>query len=132
MAQKHRTSSPQTGNRGQGKPPVKANSSLGAGKSPQQPAGQLARQARSRFSDEYGVLLNQLITARKAAGVTQVDIADRLGKTQSHVSMCENREREISIIDLWRWCAALNIKVSDFLRQFEEAIAENAASRKSR
>lgn len=88
-----------------------------------------ARQSRSRFSDEYSVLLSQLIAARQASGVTQTEIATRLGKTQSHVSMCENREREISIMDLWRWCDALGIKVSDFMRQFEQAIANGAASK---
>jgi transcriptional regulator with XRE-family HTH domain len=80
------------------------------------------RRPRSRFEDEYGVLLQRLIEARKAAGVTQVEIARRLGKTQSHVSMCENREREISIIDLWKWCQALNIKLSTFTRDFEEEL----------
>jgi ribosome-binding protein aMBF1 (putative translation factor) len=83
------------------------------------------RQPRSRFSDEYGVLLKLLIAARQSSGVTQEQIAERLGKTQSHVSMCENREREISIMDLWRWCDALGIQVSDFMQQFERAVGGN-------
>lgn len=121
MAQKHKTSSIQIGGKkGQGNGQTKATFSPRPHRPP--------RQARSRFSDEYGVLLDQLIAARRAAGITQVEIAARLGKTQSHVSMCENREREISIIDLWRWCAALNMKVSDFLRQFEDAVAKDSAS----
>jgi transcriptional regulator with XRE-family HTH domain len=81
------------------------------------------RRPRSRFEDEYGVLLQRLIETRKAAGVTQVQVAERLGKTQSHVSMCENREREISIIDLWKWCRALGTTMGEFTRQFEEEIA---------
>jgi transcriptional regulator with XRE-family HTH domain len=79
------------------------------------PQKHTSKQPRSRFSDEYGLLLTRLIAARKNAGVTQTEIASRLGKTQSHVSMCENREREISIIDLYRWCQAIDVKFSDFI-----------------
>ena len=78
--------------------------------------------ARSRFTDEYGLLLNRLIEARKAAEVTQEEVAAQLGKDQSHVSKCEHREREISIIDLWKWCTAIGIPVSEFMRQFEEDV----------
>jgi ribosome-binding protein aMBF1 (putative translation factor) len=84
------------------------------------------KQPRSRFSDEYGVLLEQLVEARKAAGMTQVQVARQLGKVQSHVSMCENREREISIIDLYRWCKALGIKFGEFASRFESAIEEKS------
>ena len=83
-----------------------------------------ARRPRSRFEPEYELLLRHLVEARKAAGVTQMEIAKKLGKTQSHVSMCENREREISIIDLWKWCAAIGISFSEFVRQFEDEVAQ--------
>ena len=123
MTRQQKTFSPTDGHKAHEKRATKRASEPGSRKP-------LSRQARSRFSDEYAVLLSQLIAARKAVGVTQVEIAARLGKTQSHVSMCENREREISIIDLWRWCSALDIKVSDFLREFEEAIAGSSTSNK--
>ncbi len=80
------------------------------------------RRPRSRFEDEYGILLRRLVEMRKAAGITQVEVAQRLGKTQSHVSMCENREREISIIDLWRWCQAIGTTLNEFSRQFEDEV----------
>lgn len=81
-----------------------------------------ARRPRSRFEPEYELLLRRLVEARKAAGVTQMEIAKKLGKTQSHVSMCENREREISIIDLWKWCEAIGISFSEFVREFEDEV----------
>ena len=83
---------------------------------------QAARRPRSRFEPEYELLLRRLVEARKAANVTQTMVAKRLGKTQSHVSMCENREREISIIDLWKWCDAIGIALSDFIEQFEAEV----------
>jgi transcriptional regulator with XRE-family HTH domain len=84
----------------------------------------IKRRARSRFSPEYGLLLNRLVAARKAAGVTQKQIAEQLGKEQAHVSKCEHRETEISIIDLWKWCHAIGIPVSEFMRQFEEDVKQ--------
>ena len=70
------------------------------------------------------MLLARLIEARKAAGVTQAQIADALGKPQSHVSKCESQEREISIIDLRFWCVALSMTISDFVRDWEMALKE--------
>jgi len=89
-----------------------------------------AQQARSRFSDEYGLLLQRLIEARLKAGVTQEEIARHLGKAQSHVSLCENRDREISIIDLWKWCDAIGVVMSDFIKQFEADVQQLPKSKK--
>ena len=77
------------------------------------------RKPRARFAPDYERLLEKLIAARKTAGVKQEVVAKALGKTQSHVSMCESREREISIIDLWKWCLVLGLSLSDFIRELE-------------
>lgn len=79
--------------------------------------------ARSRFTPEYEVMLERLIAKRKAAGLTQQQVADALGKPQSHVSKCESRDREISIIDLLRWCQALGTTLSVFAQEFESDLA---------
>lgn len=81
-----------------------------------------SRKPRARFAPEYELLLQRLIARRREVGVTQGEVARALGKTQSHVSMCENREREISIIDLWRWCLVLGVAWSDFIRELEGEI----------
>jgi DNA-binding XRE family transcriptional regulator len=80
------------------------------------------RKPRARFAPEYEVLMQRLIAARKAAGITQEAMAQALGKTQSHVSMCENREREISVIDLWKWCLTVGVDWSDFIRELEKEV----------
>ncbi len=80
------------------------------------------RRPRARFAPEYEVLLHKLIAARKTAGVTQEAMAVALGKTQSHVSMCENREREISIIDLWKWCLTVGVDWSEFIQELEHEV----------
>jgi transcriptional regulator with XRE-family HTH domain len=80
------------------------------------------RKARTRFSTEYEILLNRLVRARRDAGVTQKEIAEKIGKDQSHVSKCEHKEREITIIDLWKWCEAIGLSVGDFMKEFERDI----------
>lgn len=82
------------------------------------------RKARSRFTDEYGLLLRRLIEVRKAAGVTQEQMARHLGKVQSHVSLIEAREREISVIDLWKWCHVSGITMKEFVGMFEEDVQQ--------
>lgn len=83
-----------------------------------------ARRPRSRFSPEYELLLRRLVEARKTSGVTQAQVAQKLGKAQSHVSMCESREREISIIDLWKWCEAIGTTLSEFTHRFEDEVRQ--------
>jgi len=86
------------------------------------PRKAVPKRPRARFTPEYGLLVDRLVAARKAAGVTQKQVAQSLGKEQAHVSKCEHRETEISIIDLWKWCMAIGIPVSEFMRGFEDEV----------
>ena len=53
----------------------------------------------SLFSDEYSSLTALLVGARRAAGLTQVELADRLGRPQSYVSKYERGERRLDIVE---------------------------------
>jgi len=44
--------------------------------------------------------VGRLRQARTAAGLTQVEVARRLGKTQSFVSKCESGERRVDVVEL--------------------------------
>lgn len=79
----------------------------------------------ARFSDEYGILLELLIELRLKAGVTQQKMAEQLGTSQAHVSLWERREREISVIDVWKWCNTTGISVSKFFMVFERRVREH-------
>lgn len=52
------------------------------------------------YSTEYKVILRRLKEAREKTGLTQVEIAKRLGRPQSFVSKIENGERRLDIIEL--------------------------------
>ncbi len=81
-----------------------------------------SKSPRSRFTPEYEVLLELLVAARKEAGVTQKEVAARIKKTQSHVSMCEAKEREFSFVDVFRFCEAIGWEFSLFAQRVEQEI----------
>jgi transcriptional regulator with XRE-family HTH domain len=54
---------------------------------------------KSVFSEAHGVFIEVLIEARKASGLTQVDVAERLRKPQSFVSNIERGERRVDVLE---------------------------------
>jgi transcriptional regulator with XRE-family HTH domain len=53
----------------------------------------------SRFPDLYDRTLEQLVSARKRASVTQADLAAQLGRPQSFVAKYEGRERRLDVAE---------------------------------
>jgi transcriptional regulator with XRE-family HTH domain len=51
------------------------------------------------FSDAYTVALAQLVALRKEKGVSQVELARRIGKHQQFVSLVERRERRLDVVE---------------------------------
>ena len=49
---------------------------------------------------EYQAFLGRLIAARKAARLSQANVARLLGKPQSYVSKSESGERRVDIVEL--------------------------------
>ena len=72
------------------------------------------------YVQEYQELLNRLRTARLAAGLTQEEVAERLGKHQSFVSRSETGERRMDVIELQAFAAIYQKPVSYFLRDARE------------
>lgn len=68
--------------------------------------------------DEYAKLREQFIQARKSTGLTQVDLADRLGRPQSFVSKYERGERRLDVVEFCEVCHALGVNPVAFLQRF--------------
>jgi transcriptional regulator with XRE-family HTH domain len=64
---------------------------------------------KSVFTDAYASLLETVVEARKALGVSQVELARRLGKTQPFVSYFERGERRIDVIEFYAIMRALEV-----------------------
>ena len=67
------------------------------------------------FSAEYGEMLSLLRKARKAARLTQVDVALSLGRTQSFVSKIERGEIRLDPIELQRLAELYLVEVTALL-----------------
>jgi transcriptional regulator with XRE-family HTH domain len=68
--------------------------------------------------DEETKLREQFIEARKSANLTQVGLADRLGRPQSFVSKYERGERRLDVIEFCEVCRALEIDPVAFMQRF--------------
>lgn len=66
--------------------------------------------AGSLFSEGYRAFINELVSARRAAGLTQAELAKRLAKPQSYISKIERLERRIDIVELCVLVDALGIE----------------------
>jgi transcriptional regulator with XRE-family HTH domain len=51
------------------------------------------------FTGAHEALVEVLIKARKAARLTQTDVAERLGKDQTFVSLIERSQRRVDVLE---------------------------------
>lgn len=77
---------------------------------------------KSINSQTYAVFLELLRETREKAGITQLELSERLGETQSFVSKCERGERRIDIAELREFCAAMGTSLDKFIRMFEKRL----------
>jgi transcriptional regulator with XRE-family HTH domain len=68
---------------------------------------------KSVFTDAYRELLDLLVEARKAAGVTQVELVERLSRPQPFVSYFERGERRVDVIEFVAIARALSLEPSE-------------------
>ena len=78
---------------------------------------------KSIYTAEYGVLVELLRETREKAEVTQVELAERLGKSQSFVTKYECGERRIDIVQLRTICGILATSLPEFVAEFEKRIS---------
>ena len=64
---------------------------------------------KTTHSPLYRQILAALVDTRKAKGITQVDLARRLGKPQSFVSKFENGERRIDVAEFIEICRVMQV-----------------------
>ncbi len=74
---------------------------------------------KSVFSKEYQRLCELLVAARQKSGLTQIELAEILGKPQSFVSKYERGERRLDVIELFQITNALQIHPVDVMMQLK-------------
>lgn len=80
---------------------------------------------RSIHSDQYKRLTTMLLATRKNAGLTQQDVADKLGKPQSYVAKIEGNERRIDLVEFVALAKALGIDPNTMFANALSAISKS-------
>jgi transcriptional regulator with XRE-family HTH domain len=65
-------------------------------------------------------LADLLRRVRVEAGLTQTQVAEQLGQTQSYVSKYENGEQRLDLIELEAVCEAVGVPLTTFVRRYLE------------
>ncbi len=71
--------------------------------------------SRSRLSPRYERLCRLLMEARQAAGLTQMELADRLRRPQSYVSKYESGERRLDVVEFLEVADGIGIQAGDLV-----------------
>ena len=67
---------------------------------------------KSVYSDAYTTMVGMLVQCRQQRGVTQVELAGRLGKPQSFISKIEQGQRRVDVIEFCAIARALGVEPS--------------------
>jgi len=66
---------------------------------------------------DYRALINALSRSRKAAELTQVQLAERLSRPQSFVAKIERFERRLDVAEFIDICKALNVEPHEMINE---------------
>ena len=77
----------------------------------------------SIFTQRHQEFIACIASVRKAAEITQVELAERLGKPQSFVSKVERGERRLDVIEFCELAEALGQDPAKLLKEFHESRA---------
>ncbi len=77
--------------------------------------------AKSVFSGHHKFLVETLIAARQRSGQTQHQLAARIGKDQSYISIIENSQRRVDVLEFFALATAMG---EDPVELFREVAAK--------
>lgn len=86
----------------------------------------LATELKTIHAQAYATLIKRLKEARKAAGVTQSVLAERLGHPQSFISKYETQERLLDPIEYLEIALAIGMEPYGPLKECEAYLANPA------
>lgn len=80
---------------------------------------------KSIYTDQQDHFLTLLRQVRKEAGLTQTQLAERLGTLQSRITDYERGVRRLDLMELRQVCEAVEVPLPEFVRRFEEMLASD-------
>ena len=80
---------------------------------------------KSVHTDDYEKFLRLLRRARESAEITQVELASKLGITQSHLSKMERGELRLDVIQTREICRALGTSLPSLVSELEDLLNDS-------
>eukprot|EP01031_Cornospumella_fuschlensis_P016704 gene16704-20428_t len=80
---------------------------------------------KNLHTQDHALLLKLLVELRVEAGLTQVELANRLEWEQTHISRVERGVRRLDVLELRSWVYALGMSLRDFIERFEQRVEAN-------
>lgn len=77
---------------------------------------------KSVYSRAQKVLREGLVAARKEAGLTQQELADKLGKPQSFVAKYEGGERRLDVVEFAQVAAEIGCDAIKTFKKIAKAV----------
>lgn len=71
---------------------------------------------KSIHTKEYAYFVERLRKAREDAGLTQVQVAKKLDRPQSHISNVESGQQRVDIVELKRFATIYGKSISYFVK----------------
>ena len=81
------------------------------------------------YTAEYAQLLRLLRETREKANVTQTELAERLGRSQSFVTKFERGDRRLDAIQLRTICQVLGTDLVSFVAELERRLTNRGQER---
>jgi transcriptional regulator with XRE-family HTH domain len=77
---------------------------------------------RSLHTPDYAALIRVLIAARKENGLTQQDVAEKVGKPQSYIAKVEGGERRLDVVEFIALAKAMEARPSALFDRIIDAL----------
>lgn len=68
------------------------------------------------YQIRYSVLIESLIAARKELDLTQLEVAQRLGKPQSYIAKIEGKDRKLDVVEFVELCETIHQDPSELIK----------------
>lgn len=71
---------------------------------------------KSIHTKEYAIFVERLRKAREEAGLTQVQVAKKLKRPQSHISNVESGQQRVDVVELQRFAKMYGKDINYFIK----------------
>ena len=76
--------------------------------------------SKTIYKAKYQDFLEKLREHRISRGISQVELAERMGVTQSYISKWERAERRLDMVEVLEYCKAVNLGYTKFCKLIKE------------